>query len=246
MRKRDWVRGWWVVVTAGALMVCAAPSLASAEPEIPAGAPSEPEQVEDPGLPDLDELLGLPSTSKPRQPDATTPAETDKELQRRLTAQELGDAFKQAITLMGDAAERLEKRRDSSLNTQRVQEDVLRRLDELISQLERSSQQQQQQSSSSSSQQRDDPRNSDEAGRQEQQQQTPADQAGADNTGQVNPPPFQEGALRPALESAPAAWGALPARIRDMLLQGAGDRFSTTWERATESYYRRLAEQRPE
>ncbi len=224
------------------------PPVTAAEPAASsAKMESDPDMpVSDPGLPNLDELLGLPATTKPRGAGGSTVAETEKELQRRLSAQELGDAFKQAITLMGDAAERLQERRDSGLGTQRVQEDVLRKLDELISQLEQNSQQQQQQSSSSSSQQkREDPRNSEQAGKQ-QQQSSQSTQRGNESNGMSDPPPLQEGALRPSLESAPAAWGSLPARIRDMLLQGAGDRFSTTWERATESYYRRLAEQQPE
>lgn len=207
-----------------------------------ANPPKTPEPQ--PALPGLDELLDLPPSSNPATADSGQPAPTDEELKRRLSAQEIGDAFKQAITLMGDAADRLETRKDPGLDTQRVQEDVLRKLDELISQLEQNSQQQQQQQQSSSQQKRNDP--SDQQAGKQQQQQSQNNQTGNEPGGQPEPPPFQEGALRPALESAPAAWGSLPARIRDMLLQGAGDRFSTTWERATEAYYRRLAEQKPE
>lgn len=57
-------------------------------------------------------------------------------------------------------------------------------------------------------------------------------------------PPKQEGPLRPALDSARAAWGSLPARVRDMLLQGSDDPFSARYKAMTEAYYRRLAEEK--
>ncbi len=42
---------------------------------------------------------------------------------------------------------------------------------------------------------------------------------------------------------AGAAWGNLPARLRDALLQGSGDVTSAKWEALTREYYKRLAEQ---
>ena len=170
---------------------------------------------------------------------------SDKDLDRRLSAQELGDQFQQAIMLMADAAERLDRSKDAGLNTQRVQEDVLRKLDELIAQLEKNSQQQQQQSSSSAQQQQRDPSQSQQQQAKKKAQSKSQNRQQGDPSEQADGPPLQEGALRPALESAPAAWGSLPARVRDMLMQGAGDRFSKAWGPATEAYYRRLAEEQP-
>jgi hypothetical protein len=40
-----------------------------------------------------------------------------------------------------------------------------------------------------------------------------------------------------------AAWGNLPARVRDQLMQGRHDQFSSLYESMTETYYRRLAEE---
>lgn len=213
--------------------------------------------------PSLDDLLGTSDGTKPVSPSRERPSEgaadqpastagVGAELERRLTAQEMGDAFEQAIRLMGDAANRLEGQRDVGLPTQRLQEDVLRKLDELIAQIEQNQQQQQSSSSSSSSSKsQQDPSQSQQQSSKNQkkpaskgeksQQQAQAGETSDPQGSQA--PGLQTGALRPALESAPAAWGSLPARVRDMLLQGAGDKFSTTWEKATENYYRRLAEE---
>lgn len=237
------------------------PAPAQPSPEVPGKQPhTQPAQPSKAAAPTLDELLGTAgeqgpaSTPEPAASDATDESDVidalkpgQRDLERRLSAQEMGDEFKQAIALMGDAADRLEKHRDTGLDTQRVQEDVLRKLDELISQMEKNSQQQQSSSSSSQQQQQQqrDPSQS------QQQQARKGAQKRKDQKGQSpgeglseqQAPALQEGALRPSLESATAAWGSLPARVRDMLLQGAGDRFSKTWEQATETYYRRLAEE---
>ncbi len=69
------------------------------------------------------------------------------------------------------------------------------------------------------------------------------DDRGKDGTS-TTPPARRDGALRPGLDAARAAWGSLPERLRDMLLQGSGEKFSTTYERLTEEYYRRLAERK--
>jgi hypothetical protein len=37
-------------------------------------------------------------------------------------------------------------------------------------------------------------------------------------------------------------WGSLPQRVRDMLLQGRNEKFSSLYEKLTGEYYRRLAE----
>src|SRR5690606_19257261 len=116
----------------------------AAEParETPPGTPPEDEP-----LPSLDELLGLPSDGKGELDD---PTRTD--LDRLLSGAEIGNAFRQAVTLMGDVAKRMTDSRDAGLTTQRMQETILRRLDQLISSLEQQQQQQQQQSSSSQQQ----------------------------------------------------------------------------------------------
>ncbi len=117
-----------------------------------------------------------------------------------------------------------------------MQEDILRKLDAVIEAAE------QQQSSSSQSQasQSNSPQ---EQPSQQQQQQTSADSRGTDNSQERMGPALQEGPLSPAVEAAQAAWGALPERVRDALVQGSSDQFSSLYRTMTEAYYRRLAEE---
>jgi hypothetical protein len=207
------------------------PSPPAAEP--PVAQPEKKPPADEP-LPNLDELLGLPGGSSGGAPD---PGRSD--LDQVLSGAEIGNAFKQAVTLMGDVAKRMQETGDVSLATQRMQETILRRLDQLISSLEQQQNQQQQQQQQSTSQQQ-----SQSNQRVPSQQRTEAnqDQKG-DNTGQTNNPDRKDGPMRPALDSARASWGNLPDRVREMLVQGSSDRFSSLYDSLTQSYYRRLAEE---
>jgi hypothetical protein len=152
---------------------------------------------------------------------------------------EIGNAFRQAVTLMGDVAKRMGEANDASLTTQRMQQTILRRLDQLISSLEQQQQQQQQQQQSSSQQQQS---QANQRVPSQQQQQQNNEQKG-DNTGQTALPARRDGVLNPALDAARASWGNLPDRVREMLVQGTNDRFSDIYKTQTEEYYRKLAEQ---
>ncbi|HRP63251.1 MAG TPA: VOC family protein, partial [Phycisphaerales bacterium] len=55
-------------------------------------------------------------------------------------------------------------------------------------------------------------------------------------------PPMQEGDINTVFEESRSEWGSLPERVRDMLLQGRRERFSSLYEQLTREYYRRLAE----
>lgn len=198
--------------------------------------PTEPKPAE---VPSLDDLLGIkPGTGEPIAP---APDSAREELDRLLRAEEIGDAFKQAVTLMGDAAKRLEESKDTGVATQRVQEDVIRRLDQLLASLERnqSSQSQSSQSENDQQSQKNQPNQGKKPSKQSGQPTTQGD-----GTQEWEGPPKQEGALRPGLDSARAAWGSLPARVRDMLLQGSSDRFSSKYDELTRAYYKRLAEEK--
>jgi hypothetical protein len=206
----------------------------------PAPAPAQPAEEKPPApqppdaLPDLDDLLGLSGTPGEKPADPLDPSR--KDLDRLLSGAEVGDAFKQAAALMGDAAERLVKARDTGIVTQRVQEDVVRRLDQLISSLENLAQQS---ASSSSSQSQGEQRRP-----VPNQQARNRQQAGqGENRGENEPPAMQEGQLKPGMEVVRSAWGQLPERIRDLLVQGSSDRFSSRWNELTKAYYRKLAEE---
>lgn len=214
---------------------------APAPPVAPAVAPQQPEKEppkgDDGTLPSLDELLGLPTSKDPKGIIPDDPTKTD--LDRLLSGAEIGDAFSQTVTLMGDIGKRMQEAKDAGLTTQRMQEAVLRRLDQLISSLEQQQQQQQSSQSSSSQQQQQSQANQNVPGQKQQENQ----QQQGDNTGQTSLPGRQDGTLRPALDAARASWGNLPERVRDMLLQGSNDRFSSLYDAMTQSYYRKLAEE---
>ncbi len=215
-----------------------------ATPPASAGVPPKKPEADKPSgaksddLPSLDDLLGT-GNDKPKEGEAA-PDAAKNELDKLLSGAELGQAFDQAAGLMRDAARRLTDTRDVGLSTQRIQEDALRKLDQLISSLDRQAQQQQQQQQpGEQDQQSSEPRQR----QQQQQQQQSSQQPGSGEPQEHDGPELQEGALNPELDSARAAWGALPARVRQMLLQGSSDRFSSLYNRMTQEYYRRLAEE---
>lgn len=219
--------GGAVLIVALALFAALVPSALAQE-----GQPSK-----DP-LPTLDELLGTEGGASGEGARADAPDVTrDEELDRLLSGQEIVDEFRAAAALMDRSAERLSGARDTGIDTQRMQEDVLRRLDKLIADAQQRSQQNSSSSSSSSQQQQ-----------QQQQSQQPRQDSSAqagnrDNRGETDPPGRRDGPLGPERAADLAAWGALPARLRDALLEGSGDRFSATYRRLTEAYYRKLAEE---
>jgi len=239
------------------------PEPTSPPPPAPTTAKPVTPSVVLPAVPTLDDLLGVkpdkpgpasaPGVDLSKPGDIVTnaparPSETGDpnraDLDRLLSGEEMGEAFSQAIALMGDAAKRLDTAKDTGIDTQRVQEDVIRRLDQLLSSL-----QQQQSSSSSSSSSSSQSQQDKQQGKNQPSQKKPGGKQGqqsqpGDGNKESESPPKQEGALRPGLDSARAAWGALPARVRDMLLQGSDDPFSSRYKALTEAYYRRLAEER--
>jgi len=204
----------------------------------PAPAPQPPVQPPTQEQPSLDELLGLPKApakgnDKPR-PDAADPTRT--ELDRKLSAGEMAEAFRQAVDLMGETAGRIQDSKDTGLTTQRLQEDIVRKLEQLIKAAEQNqSQSRRSRSQAQRDQQQQQPN--------QQQAQGQRNQAGSEPAQDViDPPPRQDAVLAPGAGARGAAWGALPERIRDALRQGNDDRYSSLWHKWTEAYYKRLAE----
>ena len=189
--------------------------------------------------PTLDELLGLAPEAKPRGEGAAKDA-AKSELERKLSLEELDDAFAQAVQLMDDTAKRLGESKDAGIDTQRMQEQALAKIDTLIDMARSRQQQQKQKRRQKQDQQDQQQQQQQQSSQQQQQQQASARQQGADATGGENP---QQGGRVNAPPGAGAAWGNLPARLRDALLQGSGDVTSAKWEALTREYYKRLAEQ---
>jgi len=200
-------------------------------------APAEPADDDTSGeLPSLDELLGL------EEDDDGAPAEQQvgaEELDSLLTGEQVADEFTQAIDLMDRSAVRIVDAGDLSLTTQRLQQDVLDRLDKLIENAEQQEQQQQQSSSSSSSQDDQNVPQQQRGNAQQQQEQ----QGQGDSTTEANAPTGNDVETNDLVNAARAAWGALPQRVRDALVQGTNDDFSRMYQSLTEEYYRRLAEE---
>lgn len=216
------------------------------EPAKPAQKDAAPRPAEGDPLGDLDDLLGIPKSEPKKTDDAPAPeVETDRdalELERRLTAQEVSDKFRRAVQQMAETADRLALARDPGLQTQRIQREIIENLDVLIKQAESESQS----SSSQSSAQRQPGQQQDQPS-QPQQQRGQQNRAGqGENQGEAMPPAFQDGPGNNAQDLRRAAWGSLPQRVRDALLQGSGDSFSSLYQTLTEEYYRKLAEEAAE
>lgn len=214
-----------------ALLAGAAPAQqAEPQPRQPDARPTPPA---DP-LPGLDELLGIEGERRAGEESRELPPAEDpsrRELERRLSGEEVGEAFVQAVTLMGETADRLETARDAGVVTQRLQEDILRKLDQIIA-----ATQDGQSGSSSSAQQQPEQQN------QPNQQQQQQNQQGEQSDSAQDAPQLQRGELAPQGPADAAAWGALRERVRDALTQGTSDPFSSMYRSLTEAYYRRLAE----
>ncbi|GAB5496630.1 MAG: hypothetical protein Phyf2KO_17100 [Phycisphaerales bacterium] len=196
-------------------------------------------QPEDEPLPTLDELLGLDNDSESADEESSEKTDaTDAELDRQLdTDKPIADEFLEAVGLMHESATRLSGQSDTGVVTQRLQEDILRRLDELI---DRAGEQSSSSSSSSSEEQQ-------EQRQQPNQQSRDENQANInENQDTTNPPGGQDARLGAQATLDGARWGNLPERLRDALLQGSSDSYSSLYKSMTETYYRRLAEEASE
>ena len=120
------------------------PTPGQAPPSVP-NVPPVPAMADKP--PSLDEALGLGDGGK--QSDTTTDT---SELQRSLDGAKPRDILNSAIDDMKHSAQLLEAN-DSGISTRRVQESVVRKLDELIATAQRMKQQQSQQGQESQGQQ---------------------------------------------------------------------------------------------
>lgn len=183
-------------------------------------------------LPTLDELLGLEEEQGGADPN-------DEALQEALSPREAGEALGQAVGLMDRVAQRIGSDRDVSISTQRLQEDILRKLDQVIE----SAQNNQQSGSGGSSSAQSSSSNQQQPNQQQQNEGQQSQGSPGTESGQESMPGGSTTA-NPGDALAPdgVSWGALPQRIRDALSQGFSDRYSELYRTLTEEYYRALAE----
>lgn len=196
----------------------------------------------------LDDLLNLPAQPSADdaddEPTDSDPGDTDADEidLDSISNPQSSDPFAEAVAEMKVAAERLGGN-DAGLDTQRVQERVISRLDQMIDQLR-----EQQQSSSSQQQAQQQDTGSEQNESRSQQASSGQDEAdsteGAQQAGRRGE--VRDGARNEeAMNEERAEWGNLPPHLRDELLQGREDRFSDLYRPLTERYYQRLAEETP-
>lgn len=202
--------------------------------------------------PSLDDLLGIGSGKDDEAADADADDATSNpnaaELDRALGGKPVGQLALEVLESMQIASTRLKDRR-TGLVTQRTQEDVIKRLEMLMDAAAQQQSQQQQSSSSSSSSQQQQQQDPGQQRSSQQQQSEGGEQSGQESetagseAGEGTPPGFDGNVTSGSLEESRTEWGSLPERVRDMLLQGRQERFSSLYERLTREYYRRLAEE---
>ena len=240
----------------------APPAPAPIQPPVPAQPPT-PSATDKP--PSLDEALGLGDGAK--QSDTTTAA---SELQRSLDGAKPRDILNSAIDDMKHSAQLLEAN-DSGISTRRVQESVVRKLDELIATAQRMKQQQSQQGQDSQGQQsqgqsgksknqggKDGKDGKDgkkpepgENGQPRGGRDGKQDQDGANGKRRKDgdatsnePPELADPTMNDAqFDEGRAEWGRLPPRVREAVRQGLRDPMSAAYRQLTQDYYRRLAEE---
>ena len=251
--------GWLTSACAWTVCIVGVVALSGSAIGEPDKTPALPVESQEAGEDDLDALLGLDgdaSGDAKKDADDISASDLDSaltqemdpakgELDRKLSAQEASDAFQDAVRQMSETADRLEKLRDAGAVTQRLHEDILRKLDIMIEQ----AQKQQSSSSSSSSsasdsdsQSQSQPKQTSQQGQQQTQNPNEGKQSGGDHHG----PPQKSAEFRDFLDSTQAGWGALPQRLRKSLVQGQNDYFSAMYRSMTEAYYRKLARETTE
>lgn len=122
----------------------ALPSLAHTQ-EAPGAEPAIENQAESGDEPSIDELLGLDDDApddkpdaepKPADPDADKGDKADPELTRdldkALTGKQAADQFAQAIEEMEEVAIRLGDESDPGIDTQRMQDEIILKLEQII------------------------------------------------------------------------------------------------------------------
>ena len=90
----------------------------------------DPDEKKQDAPPSLDDLLGLETDESEAQAEEAGRLESERELQRRLDEKEINDAFLVALDRMATSARRLGELFDTGLATQRIQEDILAKLDQ--------------------------------------------------------------------------------------------------------------------
>ena len=188
----------------------------------------------------LDELLGLEDEQPDPAAEEAARRQQLEELKRQLEESPPSDSLEMAINQMNLSADMLDQSFDAGLGTQRLQEEILLRLDVLLDQARKGKCKGGSCSGGGQPKRQPNP----DPGKQKQGDPS-KNQAGgpaADSKATTGTLP-RDADLGGELEESSTEWGHLPQRVRDMLLQGRRERFSSLYERLTREYYKRLAEE---
>lgn len=229
-------RIWGTGVLAIALIMAVGPTVAWAQGDQPT----------------LDELLEITPPVDPAVQDSPLEGRPvpgiDPQVSQALSDTDPGDVFDQAVRQMGQAADRLDQYHDVGLKTQRLQQEVIAKLDQAIA-LARQQQSQKGGSGSPGSSGQPQQQQGGSSGNAAQGLAAGGSQAAAGQGASPGPGGAPIGG-RDAVDQASGSmrsnhteWGNLPARLRDELQQGTNERFSSMYREMTGAYYRRLAEE---
>jgi hypothetical protein len=159
---------------------------------------------------------------------------------------------------MKTASARLSDARDPGLGTQRIQEDVIKSLDRLLEEAAKQQKKGSGKSSQSKSSKSQDSKSGDPSEKNGQQQgdkkgkpskgasagESASEQSSSNDESVPADVPLNDAtAAGTELSESRIEWGQLPARVRELVLQGRRDKVSTLYERLTREYYRKLAEE---
>ena len=236
------------------LLITSVPLLFSLQEAPPSSDPPSDPPNGEAGSSTLDDLLGIdeegspdPGPEEETDIDPVTEAER-KKLDDLLNERSLAENLDAAINDMQVAARMIGRSKSTGIDVQRVQEEIMSRLDAAIEEAMRQQQQQQQQSSSSQQQEQQEQQSEpgevpQQPGQSEQQQSGDAgqQQTTGENTDQL-PQDRREAELEMMFKESDVEWGNLPERMRSILRQGLRESVSRMYQELTESYYRRIAE----
>ncbi|MFO0827719.1 MAG: hypothetical protein U0572_06165 [Phycisphaerales bacterium] len=256
MDLRSELRATWMAAMIGCAASVALGQTAPTPPSAPekqADVQKKPEAPAKDAPKSLDDVLGIPGGSAGDRDAAkgandAVPAldKAHDRVEKALDEKALEDLMRQALGGMRVSADRLSKETDYGLGTQRVQQDVIAKLDTLIDEAKKRCKKGQCKSQSSG--QCNNPQPSDsqcnkpgDSKSKAQEAKKPGSSRGATAAG-AEPAPVDPTDHNVVFDESRAEWGKLPERVRELIRQGSRDRIASLYQRMTEEYYRRMAE----
>jgi len=201
--------------------------------------------------PSLDELLQILPTPVPPSNQQSTPANEDvhdgsgadieADVLQQLSADQPADVLGHAIHQMDQVADRIGHDLDVGIETQRLQESILANLDQVIAAVKKSGMGSGGSASGGEAQPQDSGSalNVGQRGGVSSGDSQGAAGGGSGSKGHLADAQHPQGALQDNRDK----WGNLPVRLRDDLMQGINERFSSVYRELTGQYYRRLAQE---